>query len=251
MHERLGSRPEAILPLANRSEIKEVLPERGRLVVVEGIDGAGKTSVIVNLQNTLKDRGMESAIFHNFTEGPLWSSTMLSKRQALDSGHFWPADFDRGLQVAVYLAHVRYELIPLLQQYSVVISDRGALSKIALSRRAYGGRVGFAEMMLKNATDIPMPDLLIFLRVSPEEANRRIEERLKQGGRGRDWRENVTILSEAASRYEELLEEEPFKSYSVVIEANQPLSAVINGASNKLNAWLDSLKDTKDKLLPQ
>jgi thymidylate kinase len=227
---------QAILPVANPDVLKLDVPfsdeKKFFLVCIEGIDGSGKTSLISELIKRLQSAGIDTVSFRGFVECPFWKSVMLSKKQLQESNFAWTTDIDRGIQSLVYLAHVRYELVALLQNYSIVISDRGELSKIVLSRCANDGEKGLGEILLKNALDIPEPNILVYLKPSLKFANERIEKRALQEGIRRNWKENLEMLSKSLDWYEKLLLEQPFSRYAWSIDADPPLSEVTQNVFN-------------------
>ena len=214
--------PRALLPLANKIESAETEPKSGLLVVVEGVDGSGKTTFCDNLCAKLASNGITATVFRNFIEGPFWSSTMKSKAQMVEATESWPKDLDRGIQILAFLAHVRTELPILLQQYDIVLADRYTLAKLVSCRIAYDGNIGSAERLLELAVDIPQPDVTFFLRIDPNIANTRIEERLKSGGRARDWRENINYLEKACLWYDRLSAQFPGHSFVCLDARDNP-----------------------------
>lgn len=204
----------------------EMGAKQGVFVSIEAIDGAGKTSIIEHSIDKLKQDGITAVTFKNFTEGPLWKSVMKSKDQMLNDSQTWSTDFDRGIQVAVFLAHVRHELPFLLSNYPVVIADRFELSKIVYSRMSYHGNTGFSEQMITSANDIQVPSLTIILDLPAHEAVSRIDNRLNQGGRDKDWRENEHILGQASHWYKLLMKDPTYEERIVRIDATKSLDTV-------------------------
>jgi thymidylate kinase len=144
---------------------------------------------------------------------------MLSRKQLEDANVPMSADVDRALQATEFLAYARNVLPNLISEYSVVLSDGYDISKMVYARVKLNGKVGTAENLLKLATDIIQPDLLLYLDVSPETAMLRVQSRSKQ----REWNENLDVMRQAISYFHLFISQ---RSYSRKIDAEKPLDKV-------------------------
>ena len=102
----------------------------------------------------------------------------------------------------------------------------------------YHGDIGFAEQMLTAANDIPTPSLTIVLDVSAHEAVGRIDDRLNQGGRGKDWRENENILGQASHWYKHIMKNSNYAERIVRIDATGSLDSVCGNSYETLEKHL-------------
>lgn len=143
-------------------------PHRGRLIVVEGIDGAGKSTQVVRLAEALRGRGLTVTTSREPTDGP-WGRKI---RASAVSGRMTLED-----ELAAFLAdrkeHVAGVIQPALDRGERVILDRYYYSTIAY-QGARGGDVG--AIRAANEAIAPKPDLVLLIDFDPELALRRIRE---------------------------------------------------------------------------
>jgi dTMP kinase len=139
---------------------------RGRLVTIEGPDGAGKTSQARRLRDRLVARGHDVVL----TREPGGTAVGERIREVLldpTMGHLDPAT-DALLFNAARARLVREVIRPALELGRIVISTRFADSTIAY--QGYGGGVPLADLeaMARLATDGLVPDLTVLLDVPVE-----------------------------------------------------------------------------------
>jgi dTMP kinase len=186
------------------------------LITVEGLDGAGKTTLITGLSRELGATVLREP-----------GGVVLSERiRSLVS--------DPGLQVdpraeALLYAAARAQLVaerlrPLLDSGALVLLDRYVDSSLAYQG---GGReLGVAEIAALNrfATGGLRPDLTLLLRIGAERGLARIADRdadrLEQGG--------LEFFARVAAAYDALAGAEPERI--AVIDADQPPDRVLADA---------------------
>ncbi len=141
----------------------------GLLIAIEGIDGAGKSTLARGLAHELNKLGIEPLLTKEPTNGP--HGTAL--RQSATTGRLSPAD-ELKLFVADRREHVEHLLRPALDAGRVVILDR-----YYFSNAAYQGAAGLdsAEILAQNEAFAPKPDLLLLLDLPPETGLSRIAAR--------------------------------------------------------------------------
>ncbi|MEG4423664.1 MULTISPECIES: dTMP kinase [unclassified Microcoleus] len=217
----MNSRVEKILPGDDFVREHRAIKTKGMLVVFCGIDGSGKTTLINAIQQEFEHLGISSVIFTNHagSASPYWQSIMLSWKQLEAANLSMSEDADRTLQTAEFLAYARHVLPNLLSQYSVVLSDGYDISKIVYAKVKLNGKVGTAENLLKLATDITQPDILLYLDVSPETAMLRVRSRSKR----REWNENLDVMRQAINYFQFFISQ---RSYSRKVDAEKPLDKV-------------------------
>jgi dTMP kinase len=144
---------------------------RGRLVVLEGLDGAGTTTQSRLLAAGLRARGRPVHLTAEPSGGPVGAllRQVLAGRVAGAGG----GPFDPGALALLFAAdrldHWQSELGPRLAAGEDVISDRYTLSSLAYQSLTTGDG---AWVEAQNAR-APVPDLTILLRVRPAVAVRR------------------------------------------------------------------------------
>ncbi|AXI84060.1 dTMP kinase [Xylella taiwanensis] len=140
----------------------------GMLVAIEGIDGAGKTTLAQTLAVTLRRAGFETVISKEPTNGP-WGTLL---RQSASTGRFSP-EHEVDLLLRDRRQHVEDLIIPVLARGSVVILDRYFPSMVA-----YQGAAGLpVDALLEANAFAPRPHLLLLLDVPPAIGLQRIWER--------------------------------------------------------------------------
>ncbi len=131
---------------------------RGRLIVLEGIDGSGKTTQARALLRRLRRRGHKAAFFREPTRGR-WGREI--KRQARRAGSLTPEE-ELDLFVKDRRENVTRNLTPALAAGKIVVLDRYYYSTIA-----YQGAKGLDPGRIRrlNESFAVMPDLVIFLDI--------------------------------------------------------------------------------------
>jgi len=141
----------------------------GKFIVIEGLDGSGKTTQVNFLASALKRKGKKTVVTFEPTKGRIGQliDYYLKKKVVLP-----PASLQL-LFVADRLAHVQSLIKPALKEGKIVISDRFSWSTVA-----YGSISGLdSRWLLSLHRYCLIPDLFIFLKVKPEICLRRISKR--------------------------------------------------------------------------
>ena len=182
------------------------------LVTVEGIDGAGKSTVV---------EGMRDELDAVFTREPTGSWLGDAVRRSINDDESVPlADFF--LFVADHADHVEHTIKPALSDDELVVCDRYIDSRYAYQGATLSER---DEEVFDNALDwvrglhegwTVVPDLTLLLDIPPEEAVERLDRETMKF-------ERVEFLREVRENYMKLAEEERF----VVIDATSDADAVV------------------------
>lgn len=141
----------------------------GTFIVIEGIDGTGKSTQARRLATWFETQGREVVLSREPTAGP-WGQKL---RESAASGRLSPAD-----ELDYFLndrrQHVEEVISPALAAGKVVILDRYYFSSMA-----YQGCRGFdpAEIRRLNEAIAPLPDLLLILDLEVDVALGRIGAR--------------------------------------------------------------------------
>jgi len=182
--------------LENRDFLRERLLleflRPGLLVVLEGIDGVGKTTVHKALAERLKNNPHIV-----FSYEPTNGAYGKKLREALKQGNLSKEEM-LFLFIKDRLEHVKSLIIPSLKEGKLVILDRYYPSTIA-----YQGAEGFdfKELLILNETIAPTPDLMIYFDLPVEVAVKRLKER----GNEFSIFEKEEKLVRIAGNYEKLL----------------------------------------------
>lgn len=153
---------------------------KGLFVTFEGPDGAGKTTQIVSLANTLQGLGHDVIM----TREP-GGTTISNKIRALLLSPEHKEMVDQA-EVLLYAAsraqHVHEVIMPALQQNKIVLCDRFIDASIAY--QAYG--LGIDEAIIYNinkyASSGIQPTRTYMLDIPVEESRRRLQQRASEAG---------------------------------------------------------------------
>jgi len=156
----------------------------GFLLVLEGIDGAGKSTLARRLEGWCQTRGLSVVRSREPTDGPDGQTL----RRTAQTGRLAPEE-----ELALFLKdrgeHVATLIAPALARGEIVILDR-----YYFSTAAYQGARGLdAEGIIRaNEAFAPVPDLVLLLDVEPGQSHARIGSR----GEGVDQFEGASYLAE-------------------------------------------------------
>lgn len=166
--------------------------ERGLLIAVEGIDGAGKTTQVRLLADFLRNRGFDVVTSKEPTDG-VWG------RQIRESAANGRLDPDRELQLFIRdrTEHTNQVIKPALDRGQIVILDRYYYSSIAY--QGCRGRDFHAIQQLMES-QFPHPDVVFLLDLDPVVSLRRIHVR---GDRPNEF-ERVDDLTRARAVFNSL-----------------------------------------------
>ncbi|WP_115529399.1 MULTISPECIES: dTMP kinase [Xanthomonas] len=140
----------------------------GLLIAIEGIDGAGKTTLARSLANALEAAGARVVLSKEPTNGP-WGTQL---RQSAATGRL-SADEEAELLVRDRHEHVDTLIAPALARGDIVILDRYFPSMVA-----YQGAAGLPlDDLLERNAFAPRPDVLLLLDLPPPTGLARIRAR--------------------------------------------------------------------------
>ena len=143
--------------------------KRGALIVLDGIDGTGKTTQARRLLETLKKKGFDAVYFREPSDSP-WGRKIKRKAALADS---LSAEEELDLFQKDRKENVAKNLKPSLEQKKIVVLDRYYYSTIA-----YQGARGIDPLMIQKMNEefAVKPDLVFILDVVPREGLKRIEK---------------------------------------------------------------------------
>lgn len=140
--------------------------QKGVFITFEGPEGAGKTTVIAELYNRLKDEGRNVLL----TREPGGIRIAEKIRDIiLDNDH---QEMDAKTEALLYAAarrqHLAEKVMPALRDGTIVLCDRFVDSSLAY--QGHGRGLGIDEVLSINEFAIgdTMPDLTIFFDIDPE-----------------------------------------------------------------------------------
>jgi dTMP kinase len=196
---------------------------RGKLITIEGIDGAGKSTLAGALVRELTARGRQVELLRE--PGGVDVSERI--RALVKDPALAVAPRAEALLYAAARAQLVQELLsPLLEQGTLVLLDRFVDSSLAY--QGAGRELGVEEVRHINefATAGLTPDRTLLLRIDPALGRARQDERALQPDRLE--REGEQFFARIAAAYDELADKEPERIRP--IDAGQALEDVLRDA---------------------
>ena len=182
----------------------------GYLIVIEGIDGTGKSTQATMLAEALRKSGREVVQSFEPTNGP-WGKKL---RESATTGRLSIED-ELEYFINDRREHVEQLIIPTIESGGIVILDRYYFSTMA-----YQGARGIDPQALrvKNETFAPQPDVLIILDLDVDIALQRIGVR--------DGEANEFEKRESLDFCRKLFLSLKDETYAYVIDANTDITEV-------------------------
>lgn len=164
---------------------------RGFFVVVEGNDGAGKSTFLNRLEKEFREEGIDAL----FTREPGGADVAEKIRSLLlDPEITMGARTEALLYAAARADHVEKTIRPALDAGKLVLCDRYVLSSLAYQGYGRGLAIEEVRALSHFATEDLTPDLTLFFALDPEESVRRKKgelDRMERSGREFFRRVNV------------------------------------------------------------
>ncbi len=169
---------------------------RGCFVVVEGPEGAGKSTLVAALADRMRDAGAEPVLVRQ--PGGTRVAEAL-RHELLDADRQWTAE-----QELLYVATARADLmahvvVPALQGGRVVLCDRHDLSTYAYQGAGRGVPEDRIRWVLEAATGGRHPDITLVLDIDP--GTGRTRQGLAGKGADRLEREDLAFHERVARHY--------------------------------------------------
>lgn len=204
----------------------------GKFISFEGPDGAGKTSVINQIQADLEAQLGSDQVMYTREPGGNHISEQI-RRVLFDNQN---TDMDGRTEALLFAAarrqHLVSELLPALKAGKVILCDRYVDSSIAY--QGAGRHLGEKEIWQINqfAIDGLLPQLTIYLDIESELGLRRIAAHRSDQVNRLD-REKLAFHHTVRQSYLGLQQRHPDRIK--LIDASQPLSKVVSDVKRTIN----------------
>ncbi|EOZ4982704.1 dTMP kinase [Proteus mirabilis] len=206
--------------------------KNSKFIVIEGLEGAGKTSAIQTVVDTLKQQGITDLAF---TREPGGTPLAEKLRELIKQGIKGEKVTDKAELLMLYAARVQLVenvIKPALAQGKWVIGDRHDLS----SQAYQGGGRGIDKALMKSLRDTVLtdfkPDLTLYLDLDPAVGLARARAR---GELDRIEKESMDFFYRTRERYQALAKED---ASIITIDASQDIDKVQADIRDVLNQWL-------------
>ena len=182
------------------------MAQKGVFITFEGPEGAGKTTVIAELYNRLRDAGRNVLL----TREPGGIRIAEKIREIiLDNDH---QEMDAKTEALLYAAarrqHLAEKVMPALRDGAIVLCDRFVDSSLAY--QGHGRGLGINEVLSINEFAIgdTMPDLTIFFDIDPEVGLARIMKNDEREQNRLD-KESIDFHHKVYEGYQEIIHRYP------------------------------------------
>ncbi|AVX38594.1 dTMP kinase [Yersinia massiliensis] len=203
-----------------------------KFIVIEGLEGAGKTTARDVVVATLRAQGINDIVF---TREPGGTPLAEKLRDLIKQGIDGEVLTDKAEVLMLYAARVQLVenvIKPALSRGSWVVGDRHDLS----SQAYQGGGRGIDSQLMTSLRDTVLgafrPDLTLYLDLPPTMGLARARAR---GELDRIEQESLAFFERTRERYLALAAADPSIK---TIDASQPLEKVSESIRHELSQWL-------------
>ncbi|UQY45697.1 dTMP kinase [Mixta hanseatica] len=207
-----------------------------KFIVIEGLEGAGKTTARDCIVEQLREQGISEIVF---TREPGGTPLAEKLRDLIKQGQEGEKITDKAELLMLYAARVQLVesvIKPALARGAWVVGDRHDLS----SQAYQGGGRGIDPQLMQTLRDAVLgdfrPDLTLYLDISPEIGLQRARAR---GELDRIEQESLNFFTRTRQRYQALAASD---ASIKTINASQPLEQVTLSLKATLQAWLAEQK---------
>ncbi|OBU02482.1 dTMP kinase [Morganella psychrotolerans] len=204
----------------------------GKFIVIEGLEGAGKTTARQAIVDTLHEQGITDLVY---TREPGGTPLAEKLRTLIKEGIDGETVTDKAEVLMLYAARIQLTdnvIKPALARGQWVIGDRHDLS----SQAYQGGGRGIDRQLMTSLRDTVLgdfyPDFTLYLDLPPEIGLARARSR---GELDRIEQESLDFFRRTRVRYQELAAADP---RIVTIDASQSMDNVHQSIRNALQHWL-------------
>lgn len=201
--------------------MKRALNKKGVFIVIEGLDGSGKTTQAKTL--TAKLCRTHNAIYT--AEPSKGKIGMFIRNRVLYGEKRPPTAIEALLFAADRIEHVQNEVLPALAEGRVVICDRYVYSSLAYQGSA-GLNLDWIETINAHALK---PDLALFIDVDPEAVQARLKSR-------KSVMENLETQRKVREIYQKFIE----KGELIRVNGDKPKNMVADEILSAVTSFLKS-----------
>jgi len=205
----------------------------GKFIVIEGLEGAGKTTARETVVQILGDHGINDIVQPREPGGtPVAEKLRGLIKQSIDSDPLT----DKAEVLMLYAARVQLienVIKPALARGAWVVGDRHDLSSQAYQGGGRDVDSKWMALLRDSLLGSFRPDLTLYLDISPEQGLERVRSR---GSLDRIEQESLAFFTRVHKRYLKLVADD---SSIKTINATQPLAQVSAEIQRVLEPWLE------------
>jgi dTMP kinase len=204
----------------------------GKLIVIEGLEGAGKSTAV----NTITELLNQNKIKTITTREPGGTAIGEVLRDLIKNPKYRDVLDDRSELLLLYTARIQLleqVIKPALREGLWVIADRFELSTLAYQ----GGGRGLDQEMISHLSSFALngfkPDLILYMDISPEEGMQRVKTR---GAFDRIEQQSMDFFHRVHERY---IYHTRMSSNTLIIDASRPLAEVCYAIQKAMNHFIE------------
>jgi len=206
---------------------------KGKFIVVEGIEGAGKSSAIDIVKKVLEEHNITYILTREPGGTPL-AEKLREIVKSADHNEIVTQETELLLMYASRSQLLKNRILPAIEQGDWVIGDRHDLS----SKAYQGGGRNFDNKVMNMIAEVTLkgfkPDLTLYLDISPELGLARAQAR---GALDRIELEKIEFFHRVRNKYKEIASSD---SSIVTIDASQPMETVHQNIRTQLTAFISN-----------
>ena len=206
----------------------------GKFIVVEGLEGAGKTTAVKTIIEMLANTGINNVIT---TREPGGTPLAEKMRALVKNPHPNENLTDMAELLLMYAARIQLVenvIKPALAQGAYVVGDRHDMS----SQAYQGGGRGFDNNTMLSLRDLVLadfkPDVVFYMDIDPILG---LERARARGELDRIERMQIDFFQRIRAKYLELAAQ---NSNVIIINASLPLAEVTLSIKDNLTTWLNN-----------
>lgn len=210
---------------------------KSNFIVIEGLEGAGKTTARDVVVDTLRQCGVKEIIF---TREPGGTPLAEKLRDLIKQGVEGEQLTDKAEVLMLYASRVQLVenvIKPALARGAWVVGDRHDLS----SQAYQGGGRGIDTQLMRSLRDTVLgdfrPDLTLYLDLAPAIG---LQRAVARGALDRIEKESLAFFDRTRERYQQLVAED---NSIKVIDASQTLEQVTQDIVITLKEWFKHQKN--------
>lgn len=208
-----------------------------KFIVVEGLEGAGKSTAISTVLDVLGQAGVQDVVQTREPGGTPLAEKLRALVKEEHSGEHLHDMTELLLLYAARVQLVENVIKPALAQGQWVVGDRHDMS----SQAYQGGGRQISPLLMKNLRDTSLgefkPDFTIYMDIDPKVG---LERARGRGELDRIEKMDISFFERTRQRYLQIAQADPSV---VIINAEQAIDAVAQDIRTVLQKWLVETQD--------
>lgn len=205
----------------------------GKFIVIEGLEGAGKTTAVKTVSAILKQRNITQLVY---TREPGGTPIAEALRNIIKNGLDNEPLTNKAELLMFYAARIQLienVIKPAIANDQWVIGDRHDMSTLAYQGAGRQVDSQFLNLLRENVLEGFKPDLTLYMDIPPELGLARAQAR---GELDRIEQESLKFFARVRDCYQHLSQHD---NSVITIDASQSLTQVTQTIEQTLNTWLN------------